>query len=82
MSLSFTGRKRVRRHFGRIPEVATMPNLSEVQKNSYDGFLQMHVPSDARTDSGLQGVLKSVYHIKDFSEWERLEFVKYEFEEP
>ena len=82
MSLSFTGRKRVRRHFGRIPEVATMPNLIEVQKNSYDGFLQMNVPADERSDSGLQGVFKSVYPIKDFSESASLEFVKYEFEDP
>ncbi len=82
MSLSFTGRKRVRRHFGRIPEVATMPNLIEVQKNSYDGFLQMHTPSEERPDSGLQGVFNSVYPIKDFSESASLEFVKYEFEEP
>ena len=82
MTLSFTGRKRVRRHFGQIAEVATMPNLIEVQKNSYAGFLQMHVLADDRSDQGLQGVFKSVFPIKDFSETASLEFVKYEFEEP
>jgi DNA-directed RNA polymerase subunit beta len=41
MALSFTGRKRVRKDFGRIPEVAEMPNLIEVQKQSYDKFLMV-----------------------------------------
>ena len=41
---SFTGRKRVRRDFGRIDEVAPMPNLIEVQKSSYDFFLQIGLP--------------------------------------
>ena len=82
MALSFTGRKRVRKDFGRIPTVAAMPNLIEVQKNSYDQFLRMDVPPDRRPDDGLQGVFKSVFPIKDFSETASLEFVKYEFEPP
>jgi DNA-directed RNA polymerase subunit beta len=40
MSLTFTGKKRIRKSFGRIPEVVRMPNLIEVQKSSYDQFLQ------------------------------------------
>ena len=43
---SFTGRKRIRKSFGRIPEVAPMPNLIDVQRASYDSFLQMHVKPD------------------------------------
>jgi DNA-directed RNA polymerase subunit beta len=82
MAISFTGRKRIRKSFGRIPEVATMPNLIEVQKNSYDQFLQSDVAGDSRTDTGLQGVFKSVFPIKDFSETAELGFVRYEFEEP
>ncbi len=82
MAISFTGRKRIRKSFGRIPEVATMPNLIEVQKNSYDQFLQSNVPPDERPDTGLQGVFKSVFPIKDFSETASLDFVRYEFEEP
>jgi len=42
MAQTFTGRKRVRKSFGRIPEVAQMPNLIEVQRSSYDQFLQMN----------------------------------------
>ncbi|MBU0863678.1 MAG: DNA-directed RNA polymerase subunit beta [Alphaproteobacteria bacterium] len=82
MALSFTGRKRIRKSFGRIPEVAPMPNLIEVQKASYDAFLQMDVKAEERPNTGLQEVFKSVFPIKDFSERSMLEFVKYEFEEP
>ncbi len=82
MALSFTGRKRIRKNFGRIPPVTSMPNLIEVQRNSYEQFLQMHVPAERREDGGLQAVFKSVFPISDFSESALLEFVKYQFEAP
>src|SRR5690349_13737741 len=82
MAKSYTGRKRIRKSFGRIPEVAPMPNLIEVQKSSYDHFLQMGVPADKRTSVGLQEVFKSVFPIRDFSDRARLEFVSYELETP
>jgi DNA-directed RNA polymerase subunit beta len=82
MALTFTGRKRVRKDFGRIPSVAAMPNLIEVQRNSYDLFLQTDVAPDDRTDTGLQSVFKSVFPISDFSETATLEFIKYELEAP
>src|SRR5215813_2562541 len=82
MAISFTGKKRIRKNFGRIPEVAPMPNLIEVQKSSYDHFLQMGVPADKRTSVGLQEVFKSVFPIRDFSDRARLEFVSYELETP
>src|SRR5580658_10310876 len=82
MAKSFTGRKRIRKSFGRIPEVAPMPNLIEVQKSSYDHFLQRGVTAANRTSVGLQEVFKSVFPIKDFSEHGTLEFVKYELETP
>ena len=82
MSLSFTGKKRIRKNYGRIPSATQMPNLIEVQKSSYEQFLQRETPAEKRTDTGLQSVFKSVFPISDFSETARLEFVKYEFEEP
>jgi DNA-directed RNA polymerase subunit beta len=82
MSKSFTGRKRIRRDFGRIPEISRMPNLIEVQKSSYDHFLQFGVSAENRGDVGLQEVFKSVFPIRDFSERAELQFVKYELEEP
>ena len=79
---SFTGRKRIRKTFGRIPEITRMPNLIEVQKRSYDHFLQIGVPAEKREDVGLQEVFKSVFPIKDFSERSELQFVRYELEDP
>ena len=58
-------RRRIRRTFGKISEVAKMPNLIEVQRNSYEQFLQMYVPLDDRIDTGLQAVFSSVFPIKD-----------------
>ncbi len=82
MAISFTGKKRIRRTFGRVAEVAPMPNLIEVQKSSYDHFLQMGVLPEQRGSVGLQEVFKSVFPIRDFSERAQLEFVRYELEAP
>ena len=82
MALSFTEKKRIRKSFGRIPEAIEMPNLIEVQRESYEHFLQMHTPAEKRTDDGLGGVFKSVFPITDFSERATLEYVSYEFETP
>ena len=79
---TFSGRRRVRKVFGHIPEVAQMPNLIEVQKASYDQFLMVEEPEGGRGDEGLQAVFKSVFPISDFSGQAMLEFVKYEFEAP
>ncbi len=82
MAQSLMGRKRVRRSFGRIPEIASMPNLIEIQQSSYKKFLQSDELTGTRGDTGLQGVFKSVFPINDFAETSSLEFVKYELEEP
>jgi DNA-directed RNA polymerase subunit beta len=79
---TFTGRKRVRKFFGQIREVAEMPNLIEVQKASYDQFLMVQEPVGGRGDEGLQAVFKSVFPIRDFSNTSELHFVSYEFEAP
>ena len=73
MAQTFTGRKRVRKFFGKIQEVAGMPNLIEVQKASYDQFLQIIEPEGGRPDDGLQVVFKSVFPISDFSNTSMLE---------
>ena len=82
MAQTFSGRKRVRKFFGHIREVAVMPNLIEVQKASYDQFLQVAEPEGGRIEDGLQAVFKSVFPIGDFSGSSLLEFVKYTFEPP
>ena len=82
MALSFTDRKRVRKNFGRIAEIAQLPNLIEVQRESYAKFLQMFEKPETRDNSGLEAVFRSVFPITDFSESSRLEYVTYEFEDP
>ena len=72
MTLSFTGRKRLRKNFGKIQEIAQMPNLIEVQRTSYDQFLQL-AKGDGRKDEGLEAVFRQVFPIKDFSESSLLE---------
>jgi DNA-directed RNA polymerase subunit beta len=79
---SAASRKRLRKFFGKNIEVAEMPNLIEVQRESYDQFLQMKEPKGGRANDGLQAVFKSVFPITDFSGQAMLEFVRYEFEQP
>ena len=83
MPQSFTGRKRIRKSFGRIREIAPMPNLIEVQKTSYDRFLlPMRNGGDTTLPSGLEEAFRTVFPIRDFSGRAQLEFVRYELEEP
>src|SRR5947209_7586214 len=82
MTQTLTARKRARKFFGHIREIAEMPNLIEVQKASYDQFLLVDEPQGGRADEGLQSVFKSVFPISDFASTALLEFVKYEFEPP
>jgi len=82
MALSFTGKKRIRKSFGKIPEAGAMPNLIEVQKSSYEQFLQKDVKAADRREEGIEAVFRSVFPIKDFSERALLEYVTYEFEQP
>ena len=77
--LSFTARKRIRNQFGNIKDIATLPNLIEVQKNSYDKFLGT---AGAKEESGITTVFKSVFPVKDFADTATLEFVTYHFGEP
>ena len=82
MAQSYSGQKRIRKHFGKIQEVLEMPNLIQVQKSSYDLFLNSG-EGEAPTDGeGIMGVFQSVFPIKDFNETSVLEFVSYELEHP
>ncbi|MEZ5845957.1 MAG: DNA-directed RNA polymerase subunit beta [Geminicoccaceae bacterium] len=82
MHQSITAKKRIRKSFGRIPEVTTMPNLIEVQRQSYENFLQMLVEAADRTVAGLEEVFRSVFPIRDFADRAALDYVKYELEAP
>jgi DNA-directed RNA polymerase subunit beta len=82
MVRSFTGRKRFRKDFGRIEEVAPLPNLIELQKSSYEAFLQYKVHHSERQNTGLQEVFTSIFPVKDYSGKCQLEFYKYDFDRP
>ena len=75
-----TKKRRIRKIFGDIHEVVEMPNLIEVQRESYEQFLR----SDPSIDyvSGLEKTLRSVFPIRDFAGTAELDFVHYELEEP
>lgn len=71
---------RFRRNYGRLKRDIETPNLIVLQKKSYESFLQKDVDPDKRTDTGLQGVFKSVFPISDFNNTASLEFVSYALE--
>ena len=82
MDTNLLARKRFRKRFGNIPEILDIPNLIEVQKNSYEEFLQRFVEPNKREDIGLQQVLKEIFPISDYAGKATLEFIKYHLETP
>jgi DNA-directed RNA polymerase subunit beta len=73
---------RIRQSFGKIEKIIELPNLIDIQKRSYEKFLQSNVASLEREDSGLQGVFRSVFPIRDFNGTSELVFVGYTLERP
>ncbi len=73
---------RIRKNLGRIAKVIEVPNLIDIQKTSYDKFLQANVPPTDRVEIGLQAVFRSVFPIKDFNGTSELVFVSFNLEKP
>src|SRR5215471_4154553 len=73
---------RVRKNLGRVRQIIEVPNLIDIQKSSYDKFLQTNVPPNTRQEVGLQAVFRSVFPIKDFNGTSELVFVSYNLEKP
>ncbi|AKT37407.1 DNA-directed RNA polymerase subunit beta [Chondromyces crocatus] len=73
---------RVRKNLGRVRRIIDVPNLIDIQKSSYDKFLQMNIPPHEREEVGLQAVFRSVFPIKDFNGTSELVFVSYNLEPP
>tara|TARA_S200000501_G_scaffold370184_1_gene410887 strand:+ start:2475 stop:6551 length:4077 start_codon:yes stop_codon:yes gene_type:complete len=82
MSQTLQNRRRLRKTFQRNDQIAEMPNLIEVQKFSYELFLQRFISSNDRLDKGLENVFRSVFPISDFSETSTIEYISYSFDEP
>ena len=73
---------RVRKDFSKIESVLPIPNLVDIQRQSFERFLQLRVAPEKREDVGLQAVFKSIFPIRDFNDTASLEFVGYTLEEP
>ncbi len=73
---------RERLRFGKVPLFLEVPNLVEIQKRSFDKFLQKDIPPDGREESGLQAAFLSVFPIMDYNETASIEFLGYIVSEP
>ncbi|MFQ5544927.1 MAG: DNA-directed RNA polymerase subunit beta, partial [Acidiferrobacterales bacterium] len=82
MTYTFTEKKRIRKKFGKRPTILRVPYLLEIQKRSYNKFLQAEVPAEQRIDQGLQAAFKSVFPIEGYVGNAALEFVRYRLGEP
>jgi DNA-directed RNA polymerase subunit beta len=82
MAYSIANNPLLRKNFAKIKKIIDIPNLIDIQKNSYKRFLQLDVPAETRKLIGLEAVFKSVFPIKDFSEISSLEYVSYSLGTP
>ena len=82
MSLSHINSKKIRKSFGKIPLVTSLPNLVEVQKRSFDNFLQLRVSPEKKEDSGLHAIFKSVFPINDYTERATVDYVSFDIGVP
>jgi len=73
---------RKRQWFGKVPKFLEVPNLIEIQKRSFEKFLQKDIPPDKREDSGLQSAFLSVFPILDYNQTASIEFLGYTTGEP
>ncbi|HAR45670.1 MAG TPA: DNA-directed RNA polymerase subunit beta, partial [Nitrospiraceae bacterium] len=73
---------RVRKDFSNIPAILEIPDLIEIQKRSYDNFLQKEIASDKRKEQGLQAAFKSVFPIHDFNETAMVEYLGFSLGDP
>ncbi len=82
MSLDHINLKKIRKSFGKIPLVTSLPNLVEVQKRSFDSFLQLKTDPEKRENIGLHSIFKSVFPIHDYAERATVDYVSYDLGVP
>jgi len=80
MQLSFTGKKSIRKNFGKLKEILSIPNLIEVQKKSYNQFLSSKKISEASLQKGLVKVFNSIFPIEELSDKATLEYLSFRLE--
>ena len=77
MQLSFTEKKNVRKNFGKLKESLSIPNLIEVQKNSYRQLTEYHPEALQQLIKGFDRVFKSIFPIEDLNDKATLEYISY-----
>ena len=82
MSLTYINSKKIRKSFGNIPHITSLPNLIEVQKRSFDNFLQLNINPEDRLNNGLHAIFKSVFPINDYTERATVDYVSYDIGVP
>ena len=82
MHLSFTEKKNIRKNFGRLKETLSIPNLIEVQKQSYAQFLSSEKNSESNLQKGLDKVFKSIFPIEELADKATLEYLSFTLEKP
>ena len=82
MQLSFTEKKNIRKNFGKLKESLSIPNLIEVQKNSYRELTEYHPEALQQLIKGFDRVFKSIFPIEDLNDKATLEYVSYRLEKP
>ena len=82
MAYSFTEKKRIRKNFGKRPQILDVPYLLSIQVDSYKKFLQTDKTIDERDDMGLHAAFRSVFPIVSYSGNAALEYVSYRLGEP
>ena len=82
MNITYTNVKKIRKSFGNIPHITPLPNLIEVQKRSFDNFLQLNINPEDRLNNGLHAVFKSVFPINDYTERATVDYVSYDIGVP
>ena len=82
MSHTYINSKKIRKSFGNIPHITSLPNLIEVQKRSFDNFLQLNINPEDRLNKGLHAIFKSVFPINDYTERATVDYVSYDLGVP
>ena len=82
MGLSFTEKKSIRKNFGKLIETLSIPNLIEVQKNSYKQFLTSKDVKESNLQKGLHRVFKSIFPIEELSDKATLEYLSFRLDKP
>ena len=82
MDLSFTEKKSIRKNFGKLKEILSIPNLIDVQKKSYQQFLNIENVSEINLQKGLRRVFRNTFPIEEISEKATLEFLSFRLEKP